>query len=87
VGKPERAKLPKVLNDDSARALLQANGLAVAIGGKHSTKMVKPGQRPITQPRHQGKGYGANLRSDILRSDILRSDILRQAPRGNRGEG
>lgn len=62
-----RPELPKTLSHDSAKALLTVNGWTATIGGKHSTKMTKPGERPITLPRHSGNDYGKQLRSAILR--------------------
>jgi predicted RNA binding protein YcfA (HicA-like mRNA interferase family) len=59
--------IPKVLNHDRAKLLLQWHGWVATIGGKHSTKMEKPGERPITIPRHQGRDWGPRLRADVLR--------------------
>jgi predicted RNA binding protein YcfA (HicA-like mRNA interferase family) len=58
---------PKVLNHNSAKALLEANGWVATTGGKHSTKMEKQGRRPVTIPRHGGNDYGPQLRAAILR--------------------
>jgi hypothetical protein len=46
--------LPRVLNQRSARQLLEAHGWTKTIGGKHAVKMTKPGQRPITLPCTEG---------------------------------
>jgi predicted RNA binding protein YcfA (HicA-like mRNA interferase family) len=71
-GKPT-PKLPKVLNHDSAKALLEANGWVATIGGKHSTKMEKSGApRPITIPRHKGRDWGPRLRNDVLKQAGLK---------------
>lgn len=66
-----RTAIPKVLNHDNAKHLLEAHGWVSTIGGKHSTKMEKPGMRPITLPRHGGRDYGAGLRAAILRQAHL----------------
>jgi predicted RNA binding protein YcfA (HicA-like mRNA interferase family) len=66
------ASLPKALSHDSAKALLIAEGWTATVGGKHSTKMTKPGERPITLPRHKGQDYGRQLRSAILRQAGLK---------------
>jgi hypothetical protein len=42
-----------VLNQKSARKLLEANGWTMTRGGKHVVKMTKPGERPITSPAPQ----------------------------------
>lgn len=65
MGKPKPG-IPKTLNHDSMLALLVADGWQREVGGKHSTKMTKPGQRPITIPRHSGNDYGPQLRNAIL---------------------
>lgn len=65
--------LPKVLNHDSMKNLLESAGWVATTGGKHSTKMEKTGARPITVPRHKGRDYGAQLRSAILREAGLKS--------------
>lgn len=64
--------MPRVLNHDSAKALLEAYGWVVTVGGKHSTKMTKPKRRPITLPRHGNRDYGPGLRSAILRQAGLK---------------
>lgn len=64
--------LPRVLNQTSFIKLLETEGWTHAIGGKHSVKMVKTGERPITLPRHKGRDYSASLTSDILRQAGLR---------------
>ncbi len=66
MAKPQPA-LPKTLSHDAAKALLTRHGWTPTIGGKHSTKMVKEGQRPITLPRKQGQDYGSGLKAAILR--------------------
>ena len=62
-----KPSVPKVLNHDNAKRLLESQGWAVTIDGKHSTKMEKQGMRPITLPRHSGHDYGPALRAAILR--------------------
>lgn len=72
VGSARRQQLPKVLSHDIAKALLEAAGWVATIGGKHSTKMEKEGERPVTLPRHHGKDYGPDLRAQILRQSGLK---------------
>jgi predicted RNA binding protein YcfA (HicA-like mRNA interferase family) len=55
------------LNQKSAIKLLGANGWTRTVGGKHSVKMVKPGRRPVTLPRHRGQDYSPGLTAAILR--------------------
>lgn len=64
--------LPRVLSQRAAKKLLEASGWAETLGGKHVVKMTKPGQRPITLPRHQGKDYSASLTAAILRQAGLK---------------
>lgn len=66
-----RERIPKTLNQKTAKALLEAHGWVETLGGKHNVKMEKPGQRPITLPHHKGGDYGAYLRSAILRQSGL----------------
>lgn len=41
------SRLPRVLNQQSAKRLLEDNGWEETLGGKHVVKMEKPGRRPI----------------------------------------
>ena len=63
--------IPRVLGHDGMKAVLEANGWTATTGGKHSTKMEKPGKRPITIPRHRGQDYGQDLTNRILRQAEL----------------
>jgi predicted RNA binding protein YcfA (HicA-like mRNA interferase family) len=74
VAKPKPG-IPKTLNHDSMLALLVAHGWTLEQGGKHVTKMTKPGHRPVTIPRHHGNDYGAQLRNAI----ITQAGIKREA--------
>jgi len=65
-------RLPRVLNQKSAKALLERDGWTETRGGKHVIKMEKPGQRPITLPKHRGQDYSAGLRDAILRQAGLK---------------
>lgn len=47
--------------------LLRENGWTQSRGGKHQVKMIKPGCRPITLPRHKGRDYQPGLTSAILK--------------------
>jgi predicted RNA binding protein YcfA (HicA-like mRNA interferase family) len=71
VSKPEE-NLPKVLSQRTAKKLLEVNGWTETLGDKHVVKMTKPGQRPITLPKHQGKDYSASLTAAILRQAGLK---------------
>ena len=53
-------------------ALLQEHGWRPTLGGKHVVKMEKPGERPITLPKHRGADYGPGLKSAILRQAKLK---------------
>jgi predicted RNA binding protein YcfA (HicA-like mRNA interferase family) len=59
--------VPKTMNQKEARKLLQANGWRKTKGGKHSIKMEKAGQRPITLPMHRRQQYSENLTRRILK--------------------
>lgn len=70
--KPSREEIPKTLNHDRMKALLESRGWVATIGGKHSTKMEKDGERPITVPRHRGRDYSKDLAHRILRQAGLK---------------
>lgn len=59
--------LPRVLNQRSARALLEGEGWTKTEGGKHQVKMEKKGHRPITLPDNKRRDYPPGLTSAILR--------------------
>lgn len=40
---------------------LEAAGWTRSVGGKHQTKMTKPGHRPITLPENRRREYPAGL--------------------------
>jgi predicted RNA binding protein YcfA (HicA-like mRNA interferase family) len=69
VGKPGRQQTH---NQRSMKRLLEANGWTETRGGKHVIKMEKPGQRPITLPKHRGQDYSPGLRDAILRQAGLK---------------
>jgi predicted RNA binding protein YcfA (HicA-like mRNA interferase family) len=56
----------KLLNQKSAKKLLEQNGWVKTCGGKHNVKMDKEGQRPITLPKHKGADYSLDLTRAIL---------------------
>jgi predicted RNA binding protein YcfA (HicA-like mRNA interferase family) len=58
---------PKTLNQKAAQKLLEEHGWAKTEGGKHSVKMEKPGERPITLPGHRGQEYSKSLTRRILK--------------------
>jgi predicted RNA binding protein YcfA (HicA-like mRNA interferase family) len=55
----------KLLNQKSARRLLEQHGWAMTRGGKHVIKMEKAGERPITLPHHHGQDYSKGLSQAI----------------------
>ena len=61
-----------VLNQKSARKLLEQNGWAMVHGGKRVVKMTKPGARPITLPHHKNRDYPPGLTTAILRQAGLK---------------
>jgi predicted RNA binding protein YcfA (HicA-like mRNA interferase family) len=67
VGKQNDGKIPKVLNHDSMKRVLEDHGWVATVGGRHVTKMEKEGERPVTIPRHSGNDFGRGLRAAILR--------------------
>lgn len=71
VAKPERDRLPKVLNQASARRFLEENGWTATQGGKR-VKMTKEGHRPITLSHHRGGDYPQGLTDAILRQAGLK---------------
>ena len=69
---PNKGRLPRVLSQRSAKELLEREGWTETRGGKHVVKMEKPGQRPITLPKHGGQDYSPGLRNAILRQAGLK---------------
>jgi predicted RNA binding protein YcfA (HicA-like mRNA interferase family) len=63
----------KLLNQRRAIALLERHGWTLTRGGKHGVKMVRPGERPITLPKHRGRDYGNGLTHAILKQAGLKS--------------
>lgn len=61
------SKLPKLLSQRTAIALLRDNGWTQEVGGKHQVKMTKDGERPITLPQHKGQEYARGLTRAILK--------------------
>ena len=62
---------PKAINHDLMQRIFEAAGWTKEIGGKHSTKMVKAGRRPVTIPRHSNRDFGPRLRNSILKEGEL----------------
>ena len=60
-----------LLDQKSARSLLEKQGWVMTRGGKHSVKMEKDGRRPITLPMHGGRTYGKGLSAAIRKQAIL----------------
>lgn len=46
---------------------LESEGWTRSVGGKHQTKMIKAGHRPITLPEHRRRDYPAGLSAAIRR--------------------
>jgi predicted RNA binding protein YcfA (HicA-like mRNA interferase family) len=65
--------LPSVLNQRSAKRLLESHGWRETRGGKHQVKMVKDGKRPITLPMYKRKDYPVGLTKAILKQAGLLS--------------
>jgi predicted RNA binding protein YcfA (HicA-like mRNA interferase family) len=59
--------LPRVLNQKTARALLESEGWTKTEGGKHQVKMEKAGCRPITLPDHKRRDYPVGMTRAILK--------------------
>lgn len=68
----KRERLPRVLNQRSAKQLLEEHGWTPTLGGKHVVKMEKAGCRPITLPMHHGNDYSRSLTAAILRQAGLK---------------
>ena len=64
--------IPRVMSQRTAKRLLKEHGWVETVGGKHSVKMEKDGERPITLPMHQGRDYSAALTNAILRQAGLK---------------
>jgi len=58
----------KLLNQKSARKLLEENGWTMTVGGKHNIKMEKEGHRPITLPKHRNEDYSKGLTAAIKKA-------------------
>jgi predicted RNA binding protein YcfA (HicA-like mRNA interferase family) len=69
---PDDPGVEGTLNQRRAIKLLEQHGWVRQRGGKHQIKMVKPGRRPITLPRHRGRDYSPGLSAAILRQAGLR---------------
>jgi predicted RNA binding protein YcfA (HicA-like mRNA interferase family) len=61
-----------LLNQKTARKLLEDHGWVKTAGGKHVIKMEKPGRRPITLPKHRNRDYGKGLSAAIRKQAGLR---------------
>lgn len=69
---PKPRRLPRVLSQRGAKALLEDEGWTETLGGKHDVKMTKAGHRPITLPMHGGHDYSRDLTDRILRQAGLK---------------
>lgn len=58
---------PRVLNQKTAKKLLEANGWTLGRAGRHQVKMVRPGRRPIPLPHNKGRDYPVGLSEAILK--------------------
>lgn len=68
----EQKNYPRVLNQQSAKKLLEEHDWVETLGGKHVVKMTKAGHRPITLPHHGGDDYSQDLKNAILRQAGLK---------------
>lgn len=50
---------------------LQDEGWTVERGGKHQTKMTKPGERPITLPENKRQAYSKGFEAALKRQTRL----------------
>ena len=64
--------LPKVLNQQKAKKLLEKHGWVETLGGTHNAKMEKDGCRPITLPMHRGRDRSPALTDAMLRQAGLK---------------
>lgn len=64
----------KRYNWKQLKKVLEAHGWETARGGKHVTKMVKDGFRPVTLPHHKGKTYDIRLSQNILKQAGVEND-------------
>ena len=69
-------EMSKLLSQKSAIKLLRSQGWTQGVGGKHNVKMTKPGERPITLPKHKGQDYSIGLTQAILRAAGIDRDEL-----------
>lgn len=56
-----------LLDQKTARELLQKRGWRVGVPARHGIKMEKPGRRPVILPKHHGRPYGKGLNHAIVR--------------------
>jgi len=70
----DKRRVPKVLNQRSAKKLLELYGWVETLGGKHNVKMEKQGCRPITLPMHKGRDYSPDLRDAILKQAGIKDE-------------
>jgi predicted RNA binding protein YcfA (HicA-like mRNA interferase family) len=60
------------LNQRTAIMLLKDHGWEQQRGGKHSVKMTRAGDRPVTLPQHSGRDYGPGLTAAVLKQAGLK---------------
>ncbi|MGZ8740528.1 MAG: type II toxin-antitoxin system HicA family toxin [Gaiellaceae bacterium] len=60
-------RVPRLLDQKTARRLLERHGWNRTTGGKHVIKMERAGERPITLPHHRGQTYSRGLTRAILK--------------------
>lgn len=64
----QRPRLPKTMNQQEAKPLLESIGYKQVDSGKHQIKMNKPGVlRPIVLSHHHGQQYSRDLTARILK--------------------
>lgn len=56
-----------LLDQKTAKSLLEKRGWRVGVPARHGIKMEKPGRRPMILPKHHGRPYGKSLNHAIVR--------------------
>jgi hypothetical protein len=53
--------------------LLVSRGWTIERGGKHQTKMTKPGHRPVTLPENKRRAYSKGFEAQLRRETGLQA--------------
>ena len=65
--------MAELLNQKSAKKLLEKHGWVQLASGKHQIKMGKSGERSITLPQHKGQDYSKGLSAAIKKQAGIES--------------